>query len=63
MGANPAFVPTASRRPGVSTKGFNRGDGPPCGPNFSPGDGCYECWFCGRMPHRECQAYYPEDGE
>jgi hypothetical protein len=26
MGADPAFVPTASSRQGVSTKGFNRGE-------------------------------------
>jgi hypothetical protein len=30
LGADPAFVPTASSRQGVSTKGFNRGEGPPC---------------------------------
>lgn len=27
MGANPAFVPTASSQQVVSTKGFNRGEG------------------------------------
>lgn len=58
-----AFVPAASSPQAVSTKGFDPGrfDGPRCGANFEPENGCQECWFCGRMLHAECDAYWEEE--
>lgn len=32
-------------------------DGPQCGPAYSPGVQ-RECYFCGRMLHAECEAYW-----
>lgn len=38
-------------------------DGPQCGAQFAPENGCQECWFCGRMLHAECEAYWGGDLE
>ena len=54
--------PTAQAPAGLgdTASNPNADDGPRCGPNFSPEDGCYECPFCGRFLHAECSAFWGE---